>query len=444
MSVTTRLKPNSAIKHYQSEFQRLFGQANGPLSAFRKNAIDSFSRTGFPNRKQEEWRSTNISSVTGDFAVASPSPALDYFDNLDFKYLPEAARIVFVNGCYNAELSDLSKLPEGVKIISLSNLLKTDPGLLARHLAKNSSSHSTVFEQLNQAFFNTGAWIEIAANRPEPVKIQLIYLTRPDNDRLTFQLRNLITIGENSKLELIEQYIGLNDKTYFTNVVTDMKIGDNAQLRHSKIQNEAVNGNHISATRLYQSANSRVDSLVVSLGGTLIRNDLVVKLIGSRASARLNGLYLGRKQQEIDNHTLIDHTQPECSSSELYKGILADDSHAVFNGKIIVQPAAQKTDAKQINRNLLLSEKARANTNPQLEIYADDVKCAHGSTIGQLDADALFYLRSRGITAQAAQTLMIEGFAKEVLETIADETTRALITNMVNDWFVNGNDGDNS
>ncbi|MBC8402968.1 MAG: Fe-S cluster assembly protein SufD [Candidatus Marinimicrobia bacterium] len=444
MSVTTRQKPNVVIKHYQSEFQRLFSHVNGPLSALRKNAIDSFSRIGFPNRKQEEWRSTNISSVTGDFTVTSPAPGLDYFDNLDFKYLPDAARIVFVNGYYSAELSDLSKLPEGVKITSLTYLLKTDPGLLVRHLAKNSSSRLTVFEQLNQAFFNTGAWIEIPADQPEPVTIQLIYLTRPDNDRLTFQLRNLITVGKNSQLDLIEQYIGLNDKTYFTNVVTDMKIGDNALLRHSKIQNEAINGNHISATRLYQRANSRVDSLVVSLGGTLIRNDLIVKLAASRASVRLNGLYLGRERQEIDNHTLIDHAQPECSSSELYKGILDDDSHAVFNGKIIVQPDAQKTAAKQINRNLLLSEKARANTNPQLEIYADDVKCTHGSTIGQLDADALFYLRSRGITAQAAQTLMIDGFTKEVLETIANETTHALTTNMVNDWFVNGNNGYNS
>ncbi|MCK5330027.1 MAG: Fe-S cluster assembly protein SufD [Candidatus Marinimicrobia bacterium] len=444
MSVTTRQNPNPVIKHYRSEFQRLFGQANGPLSALRKIAIDSFSQTGFPNRKQEEWRSTNIGSVTGDFAVASPSPGLDYFDNLDFKYLPDTTRIVFVNGYYSAELSDLSKLPEGVKITSLTYLLKTDPGLLARHLAKNSSNCPTVFEQLNQAFFNAGAWIEIAADQPETVTVQLIYLTSPNNDRLTFQLRNLVTVGENSQLDLIEQYIGLNDKTYFTNVVTDVKIGNKALLRHRKIQNEAINGNHISATRVYQSTNSRVDSLVVSLGGTLIRNDLIVKLAGSRASAWLNGLYLGRERQQIDNHTLIDHDQPECSSSELYKGILDDDSHAVFNGKIVVQPDAQKTDAKQINRTLLLSEKAHANTNPQLEIYADDVKCTHGSTIGQLDADALFYLRSRGITVRAAQTLMIEGFAKEVLETIADETTHALITNMVNDWFVNGNDGNNS
>ncbi|MBC8402287.1 MAG: Fe-S cluster assembly protein SufD [Candidatus Marinimicrobia bacterium] len=443
MSVTTIQKPNAVIKHYRSEFQRLFGQANGPLSALRKNAFDSFSRIGFPNRKQEEWRSTNIDSVSGDFTVASPAPGLDYFDNLDFKYLPDAARIVFVNGYYSAELSDLSKLPEGVKITSLTYLLKTDPALLARHLTKNSLSRPTIFEQLNQAFFNTGAWIEIAADQPEPVTVQLIYLTRPDNDRLTFQLRNLITVGENSQLDLIEQYIGLSNETYFTNVVTDVNIGDNALLRHSKIQNEAVNGNHISATRVYQSANSLVDSLVVSLGGTLIRNNLIVKLAGFCASTRLNGLYLGRKRQEIDNHTLIDHAYPNCSSSELYKGILDNDSHAVFNGKIIVQPDAQQTDAKQINRNLLLSEKARANTNPQLEIYADDVKCAHGSTIGQLDSNALFYLRSRGITIRAAQTLMIEGFAKEVLETISDETTHALITNMVNDWFVNGNDGDN-
>ena len=378
------------------------------------------------------------------YPVASPKAELTYFDDLDFEYIPNLPRMVFVNGYYTVELSDLSNLPEQVCVNSLTYLLKTDPEKLTGRLKQYPSDDISVFTSLNTALFNSGTWIEIPDNLPESFTLQLIIITKPTAEQQSYQLRNFIDIGENSQFNLIEQNIGLGTETYFNNIVTDLRAGRNATIKYTRIQNEAETGNHISSTLITQAADSQVESMVVSLGGQLIHNDLEFKLEGAGATGNLNGLYLARGNQLIDNHTVIDHTHPECSSNELYKGILDDDSHAVFNGKIIVQPDAQKTDARQINRNLLLSKKARVNTNPQLEIYADDVKCAHGSTIGQLDSDALFYLRSRGITARVAQTLMIEGFAKEVLETIADETTRALITNMVNDWFLNGNNGDDS
>ncbi|NQT96669.1 MAG: Fe-S cluster assembly protein SufD [Candidatus Marinimicrobia bacterium] len=432
------------LKHYEHEFQRLYGNSNGSLTILRRTAMDKFLTTGLPTPKQEDWRSTNLNSIMQAYPVASPKAELTYFDDLDFEYISNLPRIVFVNGYYTAELSDLSNLPEQMRVNSLTYLLKTDPEKLTRRLKQYPSDDVSVFTSLNTALFNSGTWIEIPDNLPESFTLQLINITKPTAEQQSYQLRNFIDIGENSQFNLIEQNIGLGTETYFNNIVTDLRAGRNATIKYTRIQNEAETGNHISSTLITQAADSQVESMVVSLGGQLIRNDLEFKLEGAGATGNLNGLYLARGNQLIDNHTVIDHTHPECSSNELYKGILDDDSHAVFNGKIIVQPDAQKTDARQINRNLLLSEKARVNTNPQLEIYADDVKCAHGSTIGQLDSDALFYLRSRGITARVAQTLMIEGFAKEVLETIADETTRALITNMVNDWFVNGNNGDDS
>ncbi|MFH1852621.1 MAG: Fe-S cluster assembly protein SufD [Candidatus Neomarinimicrobiota bacterium] len=426
----------SIIQHYRREFQRLH-TTNGSLTALRQAALEQFSATGFPSSRQEDWRNLDLAPVSNNFQIATPAPEPDYFDDLDFKYQPSTPRLVFVNGYFTAELSDLSRVPEGVIINSLTYLLKTDPEQVAAALVQLPADSSNPFERLNTAFFNSGVKIDIAAGIADPVALQLIFITRPKVDRQVFQLRNLINIGAGSQLNLIEQYIGIGDHNYFNNVVTDVTIRENGGFNCTKIQNETPAGNQLSTTNLIQQADSRSQALAVSLGGRLVRNNTRLNLNGSGARASLNGLYLGRGRQVIDNHTLIDHTAPDCTSTELYKGILDEDAQAIFNGKIIVRPDAQKTDANQVNRNLLLSKNARVNTNPQLEIYADDVKCSHGSTIGQLDPDALFYLRSRGISAVQAQALMINGFANEVLQTITDEITRELVTNMVNDWFNN-------
>jgi len=235
----------------------------------------------------------------------------------------------------------------------------------------------------------------------------------------------------------VEQYIGLGDLNYFNNVVTDVVVEKNGSFDSTKIQAETSSGNQLSNTILKQQTNSRSKSLSISLNGKLVRNNMLLSLRGEGAHGDLNGLYLGNNHSVIDNHTLIDHAMPNCTSAELYKGILDENAQAIFNGKIVVQPDAQKTNANQINRNLLLSDKAMVHTNPQLEIYADDVKCSHGSTTGELDSDALFYLRSRGISTAEAQVLMVNGFANEVLDTITHDATRELVTNMVSDWFIN-------
>ncbi len=429
---------NNILKHYEHEFQRMFGRSNGSLTSRRRKALDKFLSVGLPTAKQEAWRSTNLSPILQAYSVASPKAELSYFDDLDFEYLPNLPRMVFVNSYYTAELSDISNLPEQVKVNSLTYLLNTDPGKVFERLNQYQIDETSAFSSLNTALFNSGTWIEIPANLSESFTLQLINVSKPTGDQQSYQLRNFIDIGENSRFNLIEQQIGLGKRTYFSNIITDLRASRNTAIKYIRIQNEAVTGNQISHTQISQAVDSRVESTVITLGGQLIRNELDFKLAGAGAFGKLCGLYLGRGNQQIDNLTTIDHVHKECSSHELYKGILDDKSQAVFNGKIIVQHDAQKTDASQINRNLLLSDKARVNSNPQLEIYADDVKCSHGSTTGALDPDALFYLQSRGISATEAQTLMINGFANEVIDSITDDTTRELVKNMVNNWFING------
>lgn len=421
--------------HYQAEFERLYGDGNGALGAARKTEFDRFGKTGFPGKNTEEWRTTDITAVKDDYSVIIPQAFRKSFDDINFKYLPDIPRLVFVNGYYTAELSDYSKLPEGVKVNSLSYLLTQNPEAVAKRLEFNAGSESTPFSALNGALFNSGVWIEVDENLPLEVSLQLIFLTSGNGEKHSYQLRNFIDIGANSRLNLIEQYSGLGDSKYFNNIVNDVQVGEYAALRCTKIQNENTGGSQISLSNIYQEAGSLVDSMVVTLGGALVRNDSTVRLNGSGAECRLNGLYLGKMDQFIDNHTVIDHAVPECTSSEMFKGILDEKARAVFNGKVIVRVDAQKTDARQINRNLLLSDDAHINTNPQLEILADDVKCSHGSTTGQLNPDALFYLQSRGISARQAQSLMIKGFANEVLEQISDENIYRLASGMVADWF---------
>ena len=237
--------------------------------------------------------------------------------------------------------------------------------------------------------------------------------------------RNLIVAEANSQVSIVESYFGLNDETYFTNAVTEIVVNDNAIVDHYKLQRESMHAFHFSTLQVQQSRSSSFSTHSIALGGALVRNDVNTVLNGEGAEATLDGLYVVSGQQHVDNHTRIEHAKPHCSSRELYKGILDQKARAVFNGRIIVRPDAQKTDSKQTNKNLLLSEEALANTNPQLEIYADDVKCTHGATIGQLSADALFYMRARGIGLDTARNLLTYAFANEITNRIKIEPLRA-------------------
>ncbi len=421
--------------HYNSEFLRLYGNSNGKLTEIRKQALDSFTASGLPAGNSEQWRQTDITSVTDKFSVCQPETELENFNDLNFKYLPEIPRLVFVNGYFTVELSDFSQLPEGVEVNSISYLLNTAPEKVAQRLEQSIKNDSTPFASLNGSLFNSGVWVELDAHISDTVSLQLIFLTNTGASKSTFQIRNFIDIGAGSRLNLIEQYVGIGENEYFNSVVNDSTVGENAVLTCAKIQNESAAGSQLALTTVTQAANSQVDSMIVTMGGALVRNDSTIRLNGEKALGKLNGLFLGRDNQIIDNHTLIDHAVPACSSEEMFKGILSGKAQAVFNGNINVRPDAQKTDARQINRNLLLSPDARIHTNPQLEILADDVKCSHGSTTGQFDPDALFYMQSRGISLSQAQSLLINGFASEVLDKIENQSLRQLIGEMVEAWF---------
>ncbi len=426
----------TAETQYVQDFKNRFTTDKGVLADMRRSAMESFSNLGFPNNKQEKWRNLDLTAFTGTpFSAVTRFQPTTYFDDLDFPYLSSARRMVFINGIFTPELSDLLSLPKGVIFTNLSTVIEQNPSLVIEQLHKSGESTEDAFNELNKAFMQTGVWLSIPDGLEEKIDLQIIYISRTGEDMPLFNLRNFIRLGQGSNLSLTEHYLGSGKGTYFNNAAVTMDVNANARLDYTCIQTESETGHHISNTIIDQATDSRVNSTVFTLGGALVRNNLTLNLNGEGASGNINGLYLNRAEQTVDNHTLINHAHPNCNSGEMYKGIIDEAGQAIFNGKIIVQPDAQKTDANQINRNLLLSDTARVNTNPQLEIYADDVKCSHGSTTGHLDEDALFYLRSRGINSALAQSLMINGFAREVIDTVESDNTRSLVTNLIDEWF---------
>jgi Fe-S cluster assembly protein SufD len=333
--------------------------------------------------------------------------------------------MVFLNGRFSRELSSFRKLPNGLQLISLATALQSDPGTLVSYLARYASHDEHAFAALNTAFIEDGAFIFIPKDVVVGLPIHLLFISTSGGKPTVSHPRNLIVAEANSQVSIVESYFGLNDGTYFTNAVTEIVVNDNAIVDHYKLQRESMHAFHFSTLQVQQSRSSSFSTHSIALGGALVRNDVNTVLNGEGAEATLDGLYVVSGQQHVDNHTRIEHAKPHCSSRELYKGILDQKARAVFNGRIIVRPDAQKTDSKQTNKNLLLSEEALANTNPQLEIYADDVKCTHGATIGQLSTDALFYLRTRGIGLETARNLLTYAFANEITNRIKIEPLRA-------------------
>jgi Fe-S cluster assembly protein SufD len=347
--------------------------ATSELADIRKRAAERFEAHGFPTTREEEWRFTNVAPIAKThFATAGPS----------------------VTGH------------------SLRAALERHPELIEEHLGRYATYQSNPFVALNTAKFEDGAFLHIPANRviEEPLWIDF----RAVSDR-TIHPRNLIIVGANSQVQIVETYRGRGP--YFTNAVTEIVVGENSIVEHVKLEEESADAFHVSTIQVHQSRNSNFKSHNISLGGLLVRND-VNAVLSTGCEGTLNGLYLANGKQHIDNHTAIDHAAPHAASHELYKGILDGASSVVFNGKIFVRKDAQKTDAKQTNKNLVLSENSVINTKPELQILADDVRCTHGATIGQLDEEALFYLRARGINKTDARDLLIYAFARDVIDRI--------------------------
>ena len=391
------------------------------LAALRRRAIERFAALGFPSQRQEEWRFIDFAALSklvfrrdekGEYAPAEADVAPHR--------IPGAIELVFANGRYLPQLSRVEGLPAGAVVSGLAELLARDPERTLPLLGRYASFERHPFVALATAYLADGAYVELTAGTVLAAPVHLIFLSRGDG--IASFPRILAVAGEASQLTLVETYAG--DGAYFTAPVTELVAGPAAVVDHYKVQREGLGAFHLATFQLQAERASAPSSHSLAFGGGLVRNDVNAVLAGEGVDCILNGLYVLEGRQLVDNHMRVEHAAPHCGSHELYKGVLDGHARAVFNGLIYVHPGAQKTDAKQSNRNLLLSRHAVANSNPQLEIFADDVKCTHGSTVGQLDDDAIFYLRSRGIGADAARSLLTYAFASDIVARIKVEAVR--------------------
>jgi Fe-S cluster assembly protein SufD len=413
-----------------AQFEKTVAE-QGPawLHGIRSAAIDRFAELGFPTLRDEEWRFTNLAPLTkvpfqlaGDRQLSNSTVAKlrGFMDEAG-----PSSRLVFVNGWFDPKLSSLLPLPDGVTVGSLVAVCREHPDWVEPYLARYADFDEQPFTALNTAFIQDGAFISLPRGKVVDEPIHLVFVSTTAGRPTVSHPRNLILAGINSQAAIVESYLGVDDDVYFTNVVTEVVAGENAVLDHYKIQRESRAAFHFATLQVYLGRSSNFTNHAISLGGALVRNDVNAVLDADGGECTLNGLYLAAGRQHIDNHTRIDHARPHCASHELYKGILDGNAHGVFNGKIYVHQDAQKTDAKQTNKTLLLSPNAVIDTKPQLEIFADDVKCTHGATIGQLADEAIFYLRSRGLGRDDARSLLTFAFANDVIGRIKVEPIRA-------------------
>ncbi len=413
-----------SLDSYLERFNRLDeapADTPGWLSQLRRGAMLRFTETGFPTIADEEWRYTNVASLAATSYETAPSPAPDGRCRMDSTTVggSDGLRCVFLNGRYCAELSHFDEMEDRVRIGSLASVLRARPEEVEAHLARYVEAERHPFATLNTAFIEDGAVVRVAAGVRIPDPIHLVFIsTGNGGPAFVTHPRNLILVGAGSECSVVEHYVGVGEKSYFSNPVTEVAVGENANLDHYRLQEESRAAHHVSTLEVRQESNSVVRTMSADLGGTLTRNDLNVVLGGEGAYAELDGIFITSGEQLVDNHTRIEHAAPHCGSRELYKGILGGRSRGVFRGRIVVHPGAQKTDSEQTNNNLLLSDRALVNTKPQLEIYADEVKCTHGATIGQLDREAIFYMRSRGIDEDMARSILIYGFAEDLIRRV--------------------------
>jgi Fe-S cluster assembly protein SufD len=382
---------------YLSAFERFDRARSGdPLALvkLRQAAIERFAALGLPTTDDEEWRFTPLTALR---QLAFDVPSDTNGDSGDFRQID---------------------VPKGVIVCSLARALREHHELVESHLARHADIDEQAFAALNTAFLNDGAFVYLPPNTVVEEPIHLNFVVSLEGGPYMRSRRVLVIAGRNSQATIIEKYSGVSGTRYFTNAVTEIVLDEGAIVDHYKVQQEGDSAFHIATTEIRLARSSNFRSHSVTFGGSLTRNDINADLAGEGAECTLNGLYLGTGEQLIDNHTRIDHEKPHCNSHELYKGILDGRARGVFNGKIYVHLDAQKTDAKQTNQTLLLSPDAMIDTKPQLEIFADDVKCTHGATVGQLDSEALFYLRARGIGAAEARALLTFAFANDIIDRI--------------------------
>jgi Fe-S cluster assembly protein SufD len=418
-----------------SEFEKLAAGHSLPwLRKLRQAAFARFCEVGFPTTHDEDWRFTNVSSIAQmPFHLArNDRSRLSQQDLKLSRAEGVPCQLVFVNGCFARELSLLGKLPDGVRVGSLAAEISSNPRAIEPHLGHFLDIRRDAFCALNTAFVEDGAYVHIRRGTLVEEPIYLLFVSTGDGAPSMSHPRNLVVAEEDSQATFVEDYVSLDNGTMFCNTVTELVAGDHSVLSHYMIEREHKQAFNISTLRIQQGRSTNVVSHSLLMGGALVRNNVHPVLAGEGGECLINGLFIGNAHQHLDNYMLVEHASPHCGSRQFYNGILDGHAHGVFHGRIIVHKDAQKTDAKQTNRNLLLSDDAQIDTKPQLEIYADDVKCTHGATIGQIEGDALFYLRSRGIDEGAARKLLLFAFASECLERMKQGPIRKHVEGLIN------------
>jgi Fe-S cluster assembly protein SufD len=409
--------------------------APGWAMRLRETALDRFKELGFPSVKEEEWKYTNVAPLTRmEFQRYQGSSKITTVEVEQLGYVEaKNSQLVFVNGVLRKELSSLGDIPEGVVAMDLGDAINSESyqELIREHLARGVDYNTNGFIALNTAMLEGGAFVLIPKNMEISQPLSLLFVSDAKEGNVVSFPRVLVIAGENSKATLIESYVNAGHGVSFTDAVVEITLQDGSRLEHYKVQRESQESFHIAATNASLGANVSYDSTAINFGAELSRHDIAVKMPHQGAECWVDGLYVVGSGQHTDTHSVIDHQQPHCTSHQLYKGILDGKSRAVFNGKIFVRHGAQKTDAMQTNKNLLLSKEARVDTKPQLEILADDVKCAHGAAVGQIDEDELFYLQTRGIHTELARNLLTYGFVEEVIGKIKIESIRSQLDEAV-------------
>src|SRR6516225_7321393 len=437
------ITPTQQLENYLerfSEFEKFVaGHALPWLRKLRRDAFARFCDVGFPTTHDEDWRFTNVSAIAqGPFRFARNGRARPSRQELEPYRVAEAAcQLVFVNGRFARELSLPGKLPDEVSVSSLAGEISDNPSAIESHLGRYLDNRRDAFCALNTAFLEDGAYVHIPRGTLVEQPICLLFVSTGDDAPSMSHPRNLVVAEEDSQATIVEDYVSLDGGAVFCNTVTELVAGDHTVLSHYMIEREHEKAFNISTLRIQQGRSANVVSHSVLLGGALVRNNVHPVLAGEGGECLINGLFIGNGHQHLDNYMLVEHSSPRCGSRQFYNGILDGHAHGVFHGRIIVHQDAQKTDAKQTNRNLLLSDDAQIDTKPQLEIYADDVKCPHGATIGQIEESPLFYLRSRGIDEASARRLLLLAFASECLDRMKERPARNHVETLIHAHLLN-------
>ena len=428
------MSEDKTIDKYLKAFERVKKNANSDpswLRSLREGAMAAFAQKGFPTAKDEAWRYTDVAPIRKTFfnlgeGIAALSPETV----AELKRKSGKNFLLIVNGKL---LREHSHVPEGIEVMDLGEAILSSPELVEPYLGRTAALGDDIFCALNMAFFHSGLLIHVPAGRTVKEPIYAVFLTDPAQNASVFYPRNLFVIGQGSKAAIVETYVSRNGKGYFTNAVTEAFLEPGAILDHVKIQSENAEVFHIASTYTVQRRASSFSSFALSTGGRLARSECRMVLAEEGASCELSGLYLGDRDQVLDHQTFVDHRKPDGKSRQFFKGLMAGNSRGVFRGQVLVRQDAQRTDAQQTNKNLLLSDKAKVDTQPQLEILADDVKCSHGAAVGQLQEDAIFYLRSRGIGEKDAGRILAQGFAREVIERSNLDFMKEALSDLVNE-----------